>query len=846
MSWPLICSLRARVVASSFTLAIGCGGSDGGGADGSTGSSGEDGTAGTADDTAGTDDGGVPEPGEVVECPGFPLAPAASGTCEVSSAGTAGVRLRGTVLTPEGILRAGEVLVGGNGVIACVDCDCSGAPGAADATVITCGDGVISPGLINPHEHLTFAGNPPMNAAQERYEHRHDWRTGADGHTEISSSGGASDAEILAAELRYLMSGTTAIVGSGGADGLVRNLDDAGQLQGLAHAPADSDTFPLDDSDGTKLTSGCNYGGSPTTASSIADLPAYLPHIAEGIDAAAYNEFTCTSTMGQMLVGPRTAIIHAVGLDAQDVGYMSQAGGMVVWSPRSNIALYGDTAPVTVMDALGVPISLGSDWIVSGSMNMLRELQCADAYNHDHLGSYFSDRDLWQMATVNGALAAGFEDALGSLRPGLVGDIAVYRATDLGQDHAAVVTAELQNVALVLRGGQIMYGDAGVVADAGGADCETIDVCGASKRACVARDTGSLSAQDLASAIQSSYPLVVCGVPQGEPTCVPSRDTYPMSITDGDADGDGVADATDLCPNVFDPIREATQAQADVDGDGAGDACDACPLDPNDGCTPGSGEDIDGDGVINGADNCPRDPNPDQADGDGDGSGDVCDTCAMANMAGAGCPTPIAALRDPSHPDHPAAGTAVTVSGWVTALRAAGSDPGFYLQDDGTAPFSGILVFGSSSTTVAVGDQVTVTGTYDEFFEVSEVVLGDVTVDASGALPFGPLDVAAADVANGGGMAEGYESMLVRVQDVTIADANPDAPEDFDEFEIDAGLRVDDELTDDDPMTGLGNDCPVGTTFTEIIGVMGFSFSDRKLQPRSAADVGVTDCDPFG
>src|SRR5439155_15803427 len=56
-----------------------------------------------------------------------------------------------------------------------------------------------------------------------------------------------------------------------------------------------------------------------------------------------------------------------------------------------------------------------------------------------------------------------------------------------------------------------------------------------------------------------------------------------------DADGDGVSDACDNCPNT------ANADQADSDGDGVGDACD----------------------------NCPKVANADQADSDSDGVGDA-------------------------------------------------------------------------------------------------------------------------------------------------------------------------------------------------------------------------------
>ncbi len=94
-----------------------------------------------------------------------------------------------------------------------------------------------------------------------------------------------------------------------------------------------------------------------------------------------------------------------------------------------------------------------------------------------------------------------------------------------------------------------------------------------------------------------------------------------------DRDGDGVPDATDLCPDVPDP------AQTDLDGDGLGDACDddrdgdgianaidLCP-DADSRGTP----DEDGDGITNDCDACPIDADPAQPNADGDRLGDACE-----------------------------------------------------------------------------------------------------------------------------------------------------------------------------------------------------------------------------
>ena len=127
------------------------------------------------------------------------LTPLASGTCEVV-AGDATTALVGDVLVPDGIFRGGTVLVDALGVIACVGCDCD----TTGATIVTCPQGVISPGLINSHEHITYSQNSPYTDTGERYEHRHDWRTGIRGHTEIDSTGRASSSQIRWGELRYL------------------------------------------------------------------------------------------------------------------------------------------------------------------------------------------------------------------------------------------------------------------------------------------------------------------------------------------------------------------------------------------------------------------------------------------------------------------------------------------------------------------------------------------------------------------------------------------------------------------------------------------------------------------
>ena len=60
-------------------------------------------------------------------------------------------------------------------------------------------------------------------------------------------------------------------------------------------------------------------------------------------------------------------------------------------------------------------MALGTDWMPSGSMNLLRELKCADSLNTNYYAKHFSDGDLWRMVTYNAAWAAGASDMIGAL-----------------------------------------------------------------------------------------------------------------------------------------------------------------------------------------------------------------------------------------------------------------------------------------------------------------------------------------------------------------------------------------------------------------------------------------------
>jgi cytosine/adenosine deaminase-related metal-dependent hydrolase len=770
VSWPVY----PDDPAAAGVTARGLGGETQGGRAGNDGA--DEPTAGHAGDDgkATTDETRQPP---VMLCPGRE----APERCRALGDSAHGVRIIGTLLEP-GITRQRAVLdLDRDGLVRCAACDCGD---AGQALVIDCPALVVSPGLINLHDHLSYAGTPPLAHDGELYEHRSEWRLGENGHEALPFSGGASSAQVLAQELRMVLGGATSIVGAGGRRGLLRNLDVAGLTERLLPGTVRAETFPLGDASGALDPASCEFGKYPDTAGDADAVRSYVAHLGEGTNERAAGELRCA--LGSLdLLGSNSAVVHAMALSRSDAEELARRGSSVVWSPRSNLDLYGSTAPVALLSSLGVRIALGTDWLASGSMNLLRELSCAREYDAQVLGGYFDSAQLLRMVTENAAWALGLERRIGELRPGLVGDVAVF--TERGDDpRGSVVEASPADVRLVLRQGAPLYGDAELVSAFRGADaCEELSVCERSRRVCTA-ETG-LKLQQIIEAGEAVYPLFSCDAPAAEPSCA--------------------ATVSRECP--------------------FGDReCDAPPPEPA-----WHERDTDGDGVPDLADLCPRVSDPQQLDSDGDGNGDACDACPVSNAGLLPCPLAIARLRAPASRLPLGAAVALTESR-VTALRSEGSK-GFYVEDGDHAPYSGIFVYtGAKTPAVGVGELVSLQGYFASYQDTDELVTAEVLARRADAPPYAPLEVELTDAADGSDEAEGLASLFVRIFGLEVASTNPDAPNDYDETGLVGGLRLDDLLWPE-----LDNQYAVGTRLRFVQGISGRSFEHQKLWPAGTGDL---------
>lgn len=769
---------------------------------------GEDSGADTGDDT------GTPgKPGDT-EGPDLPACTAREGT------GTR-VALSGVLLLPDGPEAGLLVYDTATGLITCAGAACSD----PDATVV-CTEGVISPGLIDPHNHLQYNSMPRWEV-DPTFEDRYDWQ-GDDRYDEFRTGydviKDTYKCEIMQwAEAREVVHGTTSAVGSSGSgciDRGVRNLDesDASHLSG----------YDIDYSS-SNVTSSIEEGDGESTNSRLASgsLDAAFNHVAEGRGGSVSDEIDHMIDMG--MVGPGQVFVHATDATTEQLAALALSGTGIVWSPRSNLVLYATTTPVEIAENLGVDWAIGSDWSPSGSVGQPQELACAEAWLAGK-GAPLTDVELWAKATGDAARIVGADGVLGVLQAGAVADIAVFdwRRTP----YRAVIGAPEPTVRLVVVGGEAVYGRTDLLTGlAENPDwCDTIEVCGDSRTYCLkGADSGELG--DTLAAVESTLESALAGVtmPAGYEY---AGELFPLftcedeaAICDlrqpatGDDDGDGVADTDDLCVGIYDPN------QWDTDADGLGDSCDRCPTVPGEDCTLDA-TDRDGDGVDNDTDNCPEVYN-DQADRDADGTGDACDACPdEPNSGGGACLATVAGIRAGEFPD----GSAVRIEGVVvTALREG---EGFFVQVPGATEYGGVYVFDMGANVVVPGDVVSVEASTLEYYGMTELTDASATVTGSAAVP-DPLELDACEVAADAGPTQ---SMLVTFTDLTVTDENADAADgdaepDYDEYVVNGCLRVDDFL--DVSLDQL----PLDTHLGRLTGVMVFSFDNPKVAPRSAADL---------
>lgn len=404
--------------------------------------------------------------------------------------------LRGTVVTPT-VAFVGEVLVQGD-TIACVAASCTGQAGADSATIVET-QGLIFPGLIDARNNVLFDvfdgddwaptqvyTNPDQFTNDARYRALVEAKQYLGGE-----AGSPVDYRCEAdkyGELKALLAGTTSTTSYAGSPdrtcyaSLTRTIDTARNDLGADYIQA-TNIFPSTPSADAVCA---NFADDSTHA--------YLVNVGEGTDAAALNQFAAlgtVSTINNCLYAPQTAIAFGTVLGEAEFTQMAAAGMSLSWMPRSDTALYGQTADVPLARSKGINVALGTNWSITGSHNLLDALRDADEIDNTSWGNVLSAYDLVQMVTIDAAKALHLGTEIGSIDVARKADLTVIGGT-CSNPWSTLVHSRPRDVRLVIVGGVPLYGDPSLQAAAPSSPgCETIDVCGAQKFVCVAEAGGT-------------------------------------------------------------------------------------------------------------------------------------------------------------------------------------------------------------------------------------------------------------------------------------------------------------------------------------------------------------------
>jgi len=347
------------------------------------------------------------------------------------------------------VIDRGAVYVQGNSIAHVLDAT-DPAPAGFEAAERIDTHGTIYPGLIELHNHLSY-NVLPVWAVPKQFANRDGWSKGPVYRGTISGpmsvlgrTAGMGEAVVRYVETKCLLGGTTtsqgiALAGDAGIQkyyfGAIRNVE---ETKDKALHDALTRIADVDAKDASKFLKRLN-GSS-----------CLLLHLSEGkkSNKPARDHFLALQQGdGTWAITSHLAGIHCIALTKADFGVMAERQASSVWSPLSNLLLYGETADIGAAREQGVKIGIGSDWSPSGSKNLLFEMRVASIV----AAGAISHRELLAMATTTAAAILGWKK-IGSITPTNRADLLVVSGRT-HEAHEHLFTCAETDIALVVIDG---------------------------------------------------------------------------------------------------------------------------------------------------------------------------------------------------------------------------------------------------------------------------------------------------------------------------------------------------------------------------------------------------------
>ena len=160
-----------------------------------------------------------------------------------------------------------------------------------------------------------------------------------------------------------------------------------------------------------------------------------------------------------------TLAAHCVWVTDEDIAIMAEKKVTAVHNPISNLKLGSGVMPIRRMLDAGVQVAIGTDGVASNNrLDVLRDYQTA-AILHKGIArdpAIVTARELWQIATRNGALAQGRTDC-GKIVVGSAADLILLDRNALHNvpnydDYAMLAySASSEDIRMTMVDGRILY-----------------------------------------------------------------------------------------------------------------------------------------------------------------------------------------------------------------------------------------------------------------------------------------------------------------------------------------------------------------------------------------------------
>lgn len=194
-------------------------------------------------------------------------------------------------------------------------------------------------------------------------------------------------------------------------------------------------------------------------------------HLAETVEEDVFCRARYGGTPADYLdrlgwLGPDVWLAHCVHLDGPAIARFAGTGTGVAHCPSSNARLGAGIAPVAHLRTAGVPVGLGVDGAASNEFGRLAgELRQALLAARMRGGpAALSVRQALELGTVDGARCLGRADEIGSLTPGRLADLALWRVdgpehADIDDPVAALILGPPAPLALLVVDGRVVVED---------------------------------------------------------------------------------------------------------------------------------------------------------------------------------------------------------------------------------------------------------------------------------------------------------------------------------------------------------------------------------------------------